>query len=301
MRIVVVNNFFPPRVGGSSHLSDSLASGYAAPRSRGAGASPPPTRTPRPRRCATACASCGFPPYMLPESRVTVSFDISFATRPGLRRRLARCSTTSRPDVIHQHGQFMDLTWATGAYARRRGIPTLLSIHTRLENPAAHVPQRLPLSRRRTMVKPRLRRHQPRLVVMDSYMQDYIDSRYRGAYRDLVAIPVGVDPAWVRAGDAATRPRSGSASSPDAPLILSVGHVIPLRDRVGIVEALPAVLARHPDARARGRRPRLLRPVPHSAPRSWVSPTPCAASGAVPKADDPAPARRGRRRVPRAG
>lgn len=30
MRIVVVNNFYPPRVGGSSHLSDALARGYAA-------------------------------------------------------------------------------------------------------------------------------------------------------------------------------------------------------------------------------------------------------------------------------
>ena len=40
--------------------------------------------------------------------------------------------------MIHQHGQFMDLTWATGDYARRRGVPALLSIHTRLENPVAH-------------------------------------------------------------------------------------------------------------------------------------------------------------------
>ena len=31
MRIAVVNNFFPPRVGGSAHLSDALARGYAAP------------------------------------------------------------------------------------------------------------------------------------------------------------------------------------------------------------------------------------------------------------------------------
>jgi glycosyltransferase involved in cell wall biosynthesis len=32
----------------------------------------------------------------------------------------------------------------------------------------------------------------------------------------------------------------------DAPVILSVGHVIPLRDRVALVEALPAVLAENP-------------------------------------------------------
>ena len=35
---------------------------------------------------------------------------------------------------------------------------------------------------------------------------------------------------------------------PDAPIILSVGHVIPVRDRLGLVEAMPAVLDKHPDA-----------------------------------------------------
>ena len=30
MRIAVVNSFFPPRVGGSAHLSEALARGYAA-------------------------------------------------------------------------------------------------------------------------------------------------------------------------------------------------------------------------------------------------------------------------------
>ena len=245
MRIVVVNNFFPPRVGGSSHLSDALARGYAA----------------RAHEVLVVTAAYGeapaqeqrdgirivrFPAAMLPETRFAVSFDLSFASRPSLPRDLARLLDDFRPDVIHQHGQFMDLTWATGAYARRRGIPVLLSVHTRLENPAAlyrHAFRTLDA----TLVAPRLRRYRPRIVVMDAHMRDYITARYRGGYRELVPIPVGVDPVWVRGGDAAVgRELAGGG---DAPILLSVGHVIPLRDRVGLVEALPAVLARHPDAR----------------------------------------------------
>ena len=126
MRIVVVNNFFPPRVGGSSHLSDALARGYAA----------------RAHEVLVVTAAYGeapaqeqrdgirivrFPAAMLPETRFAVSFDLSFASRPSLPRDLARLLDDFRPDVIHQHGQFMDLTWASGAYARRRGIPVLLS------------------------------------------------------------------------------------------------------------------------------------------------------------------------------
>ncbi|PVG81365.1 glycosyltransferase family 1 protein [Nocardioides gansuensis] len=245
MRIVVVNNFFPPRVGGSSHLSDSLARGYAR----------------RGHQVLVLTAEYGdapaeevregvrivrFPAKTLPESRINVSFDLSFATRPGLARRLDTILDEFGPDVVHQHGQFMDLTWASGNYARRRGVPTLLSIHTRLENPAAHY-RRIFRGLDALIVKPMMRRHRPRLVVMDTYMQDYITDRYRGAYRDTVAIPVGVDPVWIRAGDAATG-RELIGVEADRPLIVSVGHVIPLRDRVGIVEALPAVLEKHPDA-----------------------------------------------------
>ena len=245
MRIVVVNNFFPPRVGGSSHLSDALARGYAA----------------RAHEVLVVTAAYGeapaqeqrdgirivrFPAAMLPETRFAVSFDLSFASRPSLPRDLARLLDDFRPDVIHQHGQFMDLTWATGAYARRRGIPVLLSVHTRLENPAAlyrHAFRTLDA----TLVAPRLRRYRPRIVVMDAHMRDYITARYRGGYRELIPIPVGVDPVWVRGGDAAVGRELAGVG--DAPILLSVGHVIPLRDRVGLVEALPAVLARHPDAR----------------------------------------------------
>ncbi len=245
MRIVVVNNFFPPRVGGSSHLSDALAKGYAARDHEvlvvTAAYGDAPARAER-----DGVRIVRLPAVMLPETRFAVSFDLSFATRPTLDRDLGRLLDEFRPDVVHQHGQFMDLTWASGRYARRRGIPALLSVHTRLENPAAlyrHTFRTLDA----TMVAPRLRRYRPRIVVMDAHMRDYITSRYRGGYRDLVPIPVGVDPGWVRGGD----PERGRqiAGVGDAPILLSVGHVIPLRDRVGLVEALPAVLDRYPQAR----------------------------------------------------
>ncbi len=245
MRIAVVNNFFPPRVGGSSHLSEALAMGYAG---RGHDVLVITAAYGQASACEERDGLQIFrlPAVMLPETRFAVSFDLSFASRPSLPRDVARILDGFRPDVIHQHGQFMDLSWATGAYARRRGIPVLLSVHTRLENPAAlyrHTFRTLDA----TLVAPRLRRNRPRIVVMDTHMRDYITSRYRGGYRDLVPIPVGVDPSWIRGGD----PARGRALAEvgDAPILLSIGHVIPLRDRVGLVEALPAVLARHPQAR----------------------------------------------------
>ncbi len=246
MRIVVVNNFFPPRVGGSSHLADALARGYAR---RGhdvlvvtAAYGDAPAREVR-----NGVTIVRLPAFQLPESRFAVSFDISFATRPSLWRRLSRILDDFRPDVIHQHGQFFDLTWWTGLYARLRKVPALLSVHTRLENPQAHYHGVFRVLDA-LLVAPALLVYRPRVVVMDVLMDEYIKSRYRGAYRGLDYIPVGVDPTWTAGGDGAAA-RADLGLGPDVPLILSLGHVIPLRDRVALVEALPGVLEEFPDAR----------------------------------------------------
>jgi glycosyltransferase involved in cell wall biosynthesis len=186
------------------------------------------------------------PAFMIPESKLAVSFDISFATRPSLKKRLAKLLDDFKPDVIHQHGQFFDLTWASGRYAQSRGIPTLLSIHTRLENPAARY-GKVFAALDRLVVLPRLRNYKPRMVVMDAHMHDYITRRYAGAYRDLVDIPVGVDPSWIKGGDRERgRVKLGLG---EGPLIMSIGHVIPQRNRLAVVEALPEVLKKHPDTK----------------------------------------------------
>lgn len=122
MRILVVNNFFPPRTGGSAHLSDSLAKGYAAAGhdvlvlTAAYGSAPAEEER-------DGLRIVRLPSWSLPETRLAVSFDILFTLRPQLPARLRRLLDDFRPDVIHQHGQFFDLTWATGLYARRRRIP----------------------------------------------------------------------------------------------------------------------------------------------------------------------------------
>ena len=171
MRIVVVNNFFPPRAGGSSHLADSLARGYARAGHEVLVVTAAYQDAPQEEVLPEGVRVVRLPAFMIPESKLAVSFDISFATRPSLKKRLAKLLDAFKPDVIHQHGQFFDLTWATGRYARERGIPTLLSIHTRLENPSARY-GKVFAALDRYVVLPRLRHYRPRLVVMDAHMHD---------------------------------------------------------------------------------------------------------------------------------
>lgn len=245
MRIAVVNNFYPPRVGGSSHLSDALARGYAAQGHHvlvlTAGYENAPAVEER-----DGLRIVRLPAATIPKSRLSVSFDIAFTLRLGAYKAVAELLDQFRPDVLHQHGQFFDLSWLTGIWARRNRVPALLSVHTRLENPTAAyhgVFRGLDAA----VVRPVLRVYRPRIVVMDAQMDDYIRSRYRGAYSHLEYITVGVDPNWVAGGDGARVREQYDLG--EAPVVLSLGHVIPLRDRVVLVEAMPEVLRRHPHAR----------------------------------------------------
>jgi glycosyltransferase involved in cell wall biosynthesis len=245
VRIAVVNNFFPPRVGGSSHLSDALARGYAAQGHEVLALTAAYEDAPEVEE-RDGLRIVRLPAAMIPKSRLSVSFDIAFTLRKGAYSRVAELLNRFHPEVIHQHGQFFDLTWLTGVWAHRHGVPALLSIHTRLENPSAAyhgVFRGLDAG----IVRPILRLYRPRVVVMDLQMDEYIKSRYRGAYSGLEYIPIGVDAEWVRGGDGARiRERHDLG---DSRVILSLGHVIPLRDRVLLVEAMPELLKRHPHAR----------------------------------------------------
>jgi len=246
MRIAVVNNFFPPRVGGSSHLSHSLAVGYAR-AGHEVVVITATYKDAEPYEEQDGLKIFRLQAVPMPATRLAVSFDMAFTIRPSLPRRIAEILDPFQPDVIHQHGQFFDLTWATGLYAKRRGIPTLLSVHTRLESPTPSY-ARIFRMLDGAMVAPVLRRYRPTFVVMDVQMDAYIRQRYRRAIGGMVDIPVGVNIQGLSGGDA-ERVRSLHDIPADAPIILSLGHVIQMRDRVTLVEALPMLRERHPDAK----------------------------------------------------
>jgi glycosyltransferase involved in cell wall biosynthesis len=98
----------------------------------------------------------------------------------------------------------------------------------------------------RTLVRAFMAMTNPHVVVMDTPMKEYIGRRYAVPDDRMVPIPVGVEPSPVdRSAGLAVRDRLGIGQRP---VVLSLGHVIPVRDRLGLVEALPALLEKRPDA-----------------------------------------------------
>ncbi|WP_404431825.1 glycosyltransferase family 4 protein [Microbacterium lacus] len=244
MRIAVVNNFYPPRSGGSAHLSQHLAHKYAQSG----------------HEVLVLTATYGDAPaeevhggvrivrihaWTLPKTRFAANFDIGFTSSPKAKSRVFDLLDEFAPDVVHQHGQFFDLTWLSGWWARRRGVPTLLSIHTRLETPLSKFNDFVYTVADRILVAPLMRMHRPKVVVMDILMDRYIDKRYRRAISGKVSIPVGIDPEVLRGGEASgIRKELGLEGRR---VVVSIGHVIPQRSRIALVRALPLVLEKFPD------------------------------------------------------
>ena len=245
MRIAVVNNFYPPRPGGSAHLAQHLARKYAAAGHEVLVLTATYGDAPREVR-GDGIRIVRIPAWTLPKTRFAANFDIGFVSSPRAKRRVFELLDEFAPDVVHQHGQFFDLTWLSGWWARKRKVPTLLSIHTRLESPLSKFNSFIYGTADRLLVAPLMRVHRPKLVVMDILMDRYIDKRYARCISGKVNIPVGIDPAVMRGGDAAVA--IAKLGQDDKRIILSIGHVIPQRSRIALVRALPKILAAHPDA-----------------------------------------------------
>ena len=245
MRIAVLNNFYPPRVGGSAHLSSLLAQKYAEAGHSVLVVTCDYDGAPRVERAGKVDIE-RLPAWRLPRLGSLVAFDIRFTFRPKSIRRLVRLLDDFRPDAIHIHGQFMDLAWLGSAYAAKRNVPVLLSVHTRLESPKTAINAVFRLIDR-AFVAPLIRRADPTVVVMDALMERYVTSTYRITPQKREPIPVGIEINPNPSGVSEEEIRKKFSLGP-GPIILSIGHVIALRDRIALAKALPVVLEEFPDA-----------------------------------------------------
>jgi glycosyltransferase involved in cell wall biosynthesis len=242
MRVAVVNSFFPPRAGGSAHMSEALA------RHMATAGHDVLVVTAAYRGAPAEEERDGIRVVRLPSaaltSKLAFNYDILFTASPRNGRRLFRLLDEFRPDVLHEHGQFFDLTWMSSIWAKRRKVPRILTVHTRLQSPfRLHAAAMAAADY--SLVRPFVRLGDPYVVAVDVFVREYIEQRYAIRADRLFDIPVGIEPERFDTADrAAMRAKLGIG---DRPMILSVGHVIPLRDRLALIDALPKMLAQVPD------------------------------------------------------
>jgi 1,2-diacylglycerol 3-alpha-glucosyltransferase len=243
MRIVVVNNFFPPRVGGSAHMAASLAEQYAASGHEVLAITAAYDDAPADEE-RDGYRVVRLPAMKMPQLGLSIDFDMTFASvKPGNWRRIFKLLDEFKPDAIHLHGQFFDLSWMAGLYARRRKLPMLLTIHTLLvsDNKLYSTVFRLLDA---VLVRPILGVLKPRYILLDKLGVDYCVDRYKTSDENSDYFPIAVD--LGNFDKPLTKDVRAEHEIGDVPLIVSLGHIIPLRNRLPLIDALPSILDKHP-------------------------------------------------------
>jgi glycosyltransferase involved in cell wall biosynthesis len=242
VRVAVVNSFFTPRAGGSAHMSDALAR-YVAAAGHDVLVLTAAYRDAPAEEERDGLRIVRLPNFAL-TSKLAFNYDIPITASPKNVRRVFRLLDEFDPDVVHQHGQFFDLTWISSVWARRRGVPTVLTVHTRFQSPFRMHAAAMRLADY-FVVRPFVRLGHPYVIPVDVFVHDYVKARFGIRSDRIVDIPVGIESGWFRSIDRSViRQRLGIG---DRPMVLSVGHVIPLRDRLALVEAMPKLLEQYPE------------------------------------------------------
>jgi 1,2-diacylglycerol 3-alpha-glucosyltransferase len=243
MRIALVNNFFLPRTSGSAHITGDLARELAA-RGHSVLVVTAEHADEPDEELRDGYRVVRLPSWSLPKLKLAMNYDVTFTMSPRNYRRLARLLDDFAPEVVHQHGQFFDLTWMSTIWARRRGVPTVLTVHTPLVHttPAYRV-----LLWFADMLLPRsfIAIGRPHVVTCDWFMGAYARRRYGLSDDRFVSIPIGIHPDRLRGEDGTDVRRE--LGLVDRPVVLSIGHVIPLRDRLALVDAMPHLMEKRPD------------------------------------------------------
>jgi glycosyltransferase involved in cell wall biosynthesis len=240
----MTNNFFLPRPSGSAHHTAGLARRLAelghdvlviTAAHRGA---------PR-EEWRDGYRVVRMPSWTPPPFRIGMNYEIPWTIRPRNVRELFRLLDEFRPDVVHQGGQFFDLTFVTAVWARRRKVPTVLTVYTALVH-SDRIARKILWLGDQLLVRPFISIGRPTIVVIDTPIDSYVRRRYRVRDDRIATVMIGVEPDRFAGVDG--RKVRDRLELGDRPVVLSLGHVIPLiRDRLALVRAMPRLIEKHPD------------------------------------------------------
>lgn len=243
MKILVVNAFFPPMTTGSSHFSFDMAREYVRQGHQVM------VVTTQPENTSASDNIDGIhivrvPAKWVAPGKVSFNYRLPFCIRPSIFGRLNKIFKAFEPDVIHQNGQFFDLTLATTLVASRRKIPRVLTVHTPLTHTNTFA--RLLISTiDRLVLRPFANTGKSRIFGVDRFTMDMVQRRYKPK-TPVGFIPATLDVHAFGAGDPSRIiERFGLVGKK---VILSFGHVIPIRSRIPLIRALPEILRKIPNA-----------------------------------------------------
>lgn len=240
MRIAVVNNFFFPRVGGSAMISQKMAEYYSSQGHEVLVITGEYSKSTNPEVIYPALKVERIRSWVLPKTKLSFNFDINFCLFPGNRKKVNVILDNFEPDVVHLHGQFLDLTWKVLKWCSKNSVPSVLTLHTRLYNPSRWINSVFWILDK-FLVAPILTKNKPsRIVCIDSQFTQYVKMRYKSIIDRSLDIPIGIS----LSNFLVQRPRSHRIN--EVPVIGSIGHIIAVRNRRTLFHAISRLKSHYP-------------------------------------------------------
>jgi glycosyltransferase involved in cell wall biosynthesis len=162
------------------------------------------------------------------------------------------CSPSTRialrnfcPDAVIVHSTLFDLSLLGLLWSARHKKRTVIVSHTALWHDNRVVDRAMKLYGYH-ILRRLVERSAARVVCVDKWTYDNAIGLFSHD-GNTSTIPVSVELGTMHGGDAELIRRRHSLA--EKPLILSLGHVVPLRDRINLIRALPLIVRKYPDVK----------------------------------------------------
>lgn len=235
MRILLVAPYFPPDVTGSSNFVADLATALTEAGHAVCVVTPTRPSAEFPFRVITV------PSRNVSPGRIAFGYRIPVTISRKSLNVLRRVFEEFRPDIVSVHGQIFDITLLSLIMASRRGIPTTTTVHSAIWH-NSKVANFILAAGDFLLAKTILGRRTTRWISVDDRTTQHVRQRY---CPDSAVIPICIRRGAFTSGDARRAIEKFGLSS--STTIASIGHVVPVRNRIALVRALPEVIKVVPD------------------------------------------------------
>ena len=178
------------------------------------------------------------PAIRLPRLPISMNFPwLSYTFRPGNLSRISEIFYRHRPEVIHLHNHMFDLGFSAVLMRKRFGLPLVITLHTMIRH-SRRIYNMILYPADRVFLRYAVVNRAQMLICPDVNIEKYAREAFPGNRR--VLVPYGITIPG-EPDDGALQELRDKYHLNGKRVILSLGHVIELRDRRELISTLPSI------------------------------------------------------------
>lgn len=241
MNICLVNNLFPPINTGSSFYTQDLAFNLSK---KGHKVIVITNKFPDTDEfeIINNVKIYRLPVIRLPKLSIWMKFPyFTFSLTPKNLKKIRKIIKEENIEIIHQCNNIFDLVFASAYIAKKTSLPLICSLNTQAQH-LNKTYNKIIETFDKTIIKHLFSRHVTQFIALDQETKRYIKDRYK--IYDVPIIPLTMDPR-----DFSQHFTEIKDYSKNNYTMVSVGHVVDLRDRLELIKAWAIVVKRFPQAK----------------------------------------------------